>query len=77
MKYVFLEYPTRVKDIATEIIRVSNDYKARKIDNDTLKTFVFFHYATKYPEMLFDGPGNLNPTITKMIGRRESHKSIR
>lgn len=68
MTFNYMQYPTKVKEIATEIIKSCNDYKARKISNDELKE-VILYYATKYPEKLFNG-AELNSTVTKIIGKQ-------
>lgn len=68
MSFRYLQYPTKVKELAAEIIKACNDYKARKIGNEELRE-VIFYYASKYPEKLFNG-AELNPTITKVIGKQ-------
>lgn len=68
MGFRYMQYPTKVKELAVEIITACNDYKARKIDNDELKE-VILYYASKYPDKLFNGP-DFNPTIKKMIGKQ-------
>lgn len=63
-----MQYPTTVKEVATEIIIACNDYKARNIGNDELREAILY-YASKYPEKLFNGK-ELNPTVTKMVGKQ-------
>lgn len=66
MEYV--KYPTTVKQIANELIRVCNEYKMRKIGNEELKEIVLY-YSTKFPEKLFSG-SEINPTIKKIVGKK-------
>lgn len=68
MDFIYMQYPTTVKELANELVQACNDYKARKIDNKTIKEVVW-HYASKYPEKLFYG-ADLNPTIKKIIGSK-------
>lgn len=68
MDFQYMQYPTKVKEVANEIIRACNDYKARKIGNIQLKEVVMY-YAMNYPEKLFNAE-DLNPTIKKMIGQQ-------
>lgn len=64
----YLKYPTTVKLLAGEIIKVCNDYNARKINNDEIKEIILW-YATKMPDKLFMA-NDLNPTIKKIIGSK-------
>jgi uncharacterized protein (TIGR04540 family) len=66
----FLMYPTTVKMLATEINAACNAYIARKIGGDELKKLIF-HYATNYPEMLFNAQ-DLNPTVLNRIGKKRA-----
>jgi len=68
MVYEFLKYPTTVVAMAAEIIRVANDYNARKIGNDEIRE-VLLWYATKHPDILFQG-ADYNRSIKKIIGIR-------
>lgn len=68
MSYEFIMYPTQVKEIAFEINRACDNYKARKISNDQLREVVLY-YATNFPEKLFYYQ-DLNPTVKKIIGTR-------
>ncbi|MEG3006122.1 MAG: TIGR04540 family protein [Oscillospiraceae bacterium] len=67
MDFQYMQYPTKVKEVAAELIRACNDYKARKIGNKELKEVVLY-YASNYPEKLFNG-SDINPTVKKIIGQ--------
>lgn len=62
----YMAYPLTIKGLAYELINVFNDYRARKIDNSTLREVVFW-YADNCPEKLFNG-ADLNTTIKRVIG---------
>lgn len=64
----YMAYPLTVKDLANEIIKACNDYKARRIDNEQIKEIMLW-YANTVPEKLFNG-AEYNPTVTKIIGSR-------
>lgn len=66
----FLMYPTTVKMLAAEIIKVCDAYIARKIDIDELRKFIA-HYADNSPEMLF-AADELNPTVLNRIGKKRA-----
>ena len=63
-----MKYPTQVKEIANELVKVCNDYKSRKISNEEIKEIVLY-YAKEYPSKLFNN-NDLNPTIKKIIGQQ-------
>ena len=67
MEYLFLKYPKTITLLAEEIIRVTNDYNARKIGNEELKSIVQW-YASNYGEKLFKAE-DYNPTVKKIIGK--------
>jgi uncharacterized protein (TIGR04540 family) len=66
----FLLYPTTVKMLAAEIVSACDAYISRKITIETLRQIIF-HYATNYPEMLFNAE-NLNPTVLNRIGKKRA-----
>lgn len=68
MDLPYLLYPTKVKELANELITICNDYKSRKIDNSTFKDLIV-HYSSKYPYLLYNA-GDFNPTIKKIIGKQ-------
>jgi len=69
MEYLFLKHPKTVNALAEEIIRVTNDYNARQIGFEELKTIVHW-YASNYGNKLFNGMDDYNPTVKKTIGQR-------
>ena len=68
MEFEYMKFPTQVKEVAREIKRACNNYKARTIGNNKLKE-VIMHYAVKYPEKLFSGD-DLNPTVKLILGKQ-------
>lgn len=66
MEFEYMEFPTTVKELAAEIIKACNDYKARRIGNNKLKQ-VIMYYAAQFPEKFFNA-SDLNPTVKKTIG---------
>lgn len=66
MSFAYLKYITTVRELAGEIKKATNDYKARKIDNQEISKVVSY-YAEHFPEKLFDGE-DLNTTIKQIIG---------
>lgn len=62
----YVQYPTTVKELAAELKKILNDYRARKIGNEEVKAAVLW-YAESCPEKLFDAD-KLNPTISRLIG---------
>lgn len=63
-----MQYPTKIKEVAEEIIKACNAYKARKLKNEELREVIFF-YAKNYPEKMFNAD-DINPTIKKVIGKQ-------
>ncbi len=66
----FLLYPTTVKMLAAEIISACDAYISRNITTEELRQIIL-HYATNYPEMLFNAE-NLNPTVLNRIGKKRA-----
>ena len=64
----YIAYPSTVKELAKEIVRITDDYRARRISNDEIKEAVLW-YANSVPLKLFDGT-DYNPTVKKIIGQR-------
>lgn len=64
----YLQYPTTVKELAGELVKICDDYKSRRISNTEIKSMVEW-YAKKTPDMLFSFD-EINPTIRKIIGKR-------
>ena len=48
----YLQYPSTVKELAAELIKVCDDYKSRRITNSEIREIIAW-YATETPEMLF------------------------
>ena len=67
----FVMYPTTVKMLATEIISACDAYVSRKIGAGDFRK-VILHYASNYPEMLFNAQ-DLNPTILNRIGKKRAN----
>ena len=68
VQYEFLKHPTSILAMSEEIIRATNDYKARKLGNDELQEIVLW-YATKHGDKVFS-ENDYNPTMKKIIGKR-------
>lgn len=64
----YLQYPSTVKELAAELIKVCDDYKSRRITNSEIREIIAW-YATETPEMLF-AFDEINPTVRKIIGKR-------
>ena len=64
----YMSFPSTVKELAGEIVRVADDYSARKISNATVQE-VIGGYAHNCPELLFNADA-LNPTVAKIIGKK-------
>lgn len=65
--YKFLKYPKTVVSLAKELIRITDDYNNRQIDNDEFKNIIIW-YKDNYPEKLFAN-NNYNPSIKRIIGK--------
>lgn len=68
MSEKYTMYPLTVKALADEIIRATNDYRARQLSNAELRELITW-YAATVPGKLFNG-ADYNPTIKKIIGQR-------
>lgn len=68
MSEKYIAYPLTVKSLAEEIIKVCDDYKARKLSNEDVKEQIWW-YAAKAPDKLFNG-SDYNSTVKKIIGKR-------
>lgn len=64
-------YPTTVKMLAAEIITACDAYISRKIGMDDFKKLIM-HYASNYPEMLFNAQ-ELTPTVLNRIGKKREN----
>lgn len=64
----FLMYPTTVKMLAAELIHACDAYISRKIRAEDLQKIIL-HYASNYPEMLFNAQ-ELNPTVLNRLGKK-------
>ena len=65
----YLAFPMTKIDLALNLIKVIDDYTARKINNEELKTIIY-HYVNNVPELLFNGPYDYNATIKAKLGVR-------
>lgn len=65
----YMKYPATRKNMADEIKKACDNYFSRKITNDEL-TEILYWYANNCPEQLFDGPAELNSTISLLIGKK-------
>lgn len=63
----YIAYPSTIVGMATELRKIIDDYKARKISNVELKEIIIF-YAETNPEKLFNG-SEYNITIKRKIGK--------
>ena len=64
----YLAYPATVKALAEEIKIVCNDYYERKINNDKVRDVINWYAANQTDKFFVDG--KLNPTVTKIIGKK-------
>lgn len=64
----FMAYPTTVKGLATELIKVCDAYKARQISNTDIQEIILW-YATKYSDLLFDCE-DYNTTVKQKLGKK-------
>ncbi|MBP2655108.1 MAG: hypothetical protein H6Q73_2677 [Firmicutes bacterium] len=62
-------YPSTVKLLAVELKTAIDDYNARLIDANELRSLVS-HYADNCGNKMFLGPGEFNPTVTQRLGAR-------
>jgi len=65
----YIKFPTTVKMLHEEIVLACDDYFARKIGEAELKVLIY-HWADNVGELLFDGPGQYNPTVVQRIGKK-------
>lgn len=65
----FLNNPLTVKQMATQINLASDAYISMKISENELRELLY-HYAKSHGRKLFGFNRNLNPTITKIIGKK-------
>jgi hypothetical protein len=64
----YMMYPTGVVELANELKKAVNDYKARKISTSELQEIVLF-WAHHSPDKLFDGI-DYKLTVKKVVGLR-------
>jgi len=65
----YIKYPTTVKTLIQELIRICDDYIARKTNEDELRYFIQY-WANNAGEMMF-APGNeFNPTLKQRVGTK-------
>lgn len=63
----YIAYPSTIVGMANELIKIIDDYKARRISNVELKEIIMF-YAETNPKKLFNG-SEYNITIKRKIGK--------
>lgn len=65
----FLRNPITVKQMAEQIHRATDEYVAMQLSEKDLKELLF-HYATHHGKKIFGFNGSINPTISKIIGKK-------
>jgi uncharacterized protein (TIGR04540 family) len=65
----FLYNPLTVKQMATQINKATDAYISLKIQEKELRELLH-HYARIHGKKLFGFNGDLNPTISKIIGKK-------
>lgn len=65
----YMKYPATKKELADEIKKVCDNYFARRITIEEL-TETLYWYANNCSEHIFDGPAELNSTISLLIGKK-------
>ena len=68
MDYEYQQFPATLKEMARELNRIVDDYRARRLGNDDFIEIIRY-YADAYPERLFDGP-EYNITMQRIVGQR-------
>jgi hypothetical protein len=59
MDFDYIKHLTTIKVLIQEIKRISDDYTARKISEDTLRYYIQY-WATNSGTLLFDGSNAFN-----------------
>ncbi|NSW92621.1 MAG: TIGR04540 family protein [Firmicutes bacterium] len=65
----FITNPLTVKQMAAQINVASDAYVSMKISENDLRELLY-HYAKNHSRKLFGFNRDLNPTITKIIGKK-------
>jgi len=68
MSEKYLQYPSTVKELAAELNKILNDYRARKIGNEEVRNSVLW-YAEACPDKLFDAE-DINITVKRFLGKK-------
>ena len=69
MSYTYQKYPNNVKNLATEIKNIIDDYYARNINAEELEAILVW-FSKKCATKLYKGNDDFNPTIKKIIGKQ-------
>lgn len=65
----YIKHTTTIKVLIQELKRISDDYLARKISEDTLRYYIQY-WATNSGHLLFVGSNTFNPTVQQRIGSK-------
>ena len=65
----FIANPLTVKQMAAQINAASDAYISMKLNENELRELLY-HYAKTHGKKLFGFNKDLNPTITKIIGKK-------
>lgn len=68
MEYEYKQYPASVVELAYEIRRIVDDYRARKVSNADFVEILQF-YSVNQSEKLYTGK-EYNITIQRKVGKR-------
>lgn len=66
--YNYMAYPQTIVGFSEELIKIIDDYMARKISNAELKEIILF-YAETNAGKLFNG-ADYNITVKRLIGKK-------
>lgn len=67
-KYDYIAYPSTILELTKELIKIIDDYRARKLTNAEVSEIILF-YAENDPEKLFD-TSDYNITIKRKVGKK-------
>jgi len=65
----YIRYPPTVKVLVEEIKRASDDYFARQLPEEQLRS-ITLEWAKTSGEKLFAGPHQFNPTVVQRLGQK-------
>ena len=65
----YIKYPPTTKILIEEIRRSCDDYIARRINEDQLKSIIWT-LADNVGDKMFNGSHEFNPTITQRVGAK-------